>query len=523
MSTFSSSKFYGEGAANPWQAPPFPADVAAQGIPPIDAEAEALREVAAGDLFRRQGQYAAARYRFEEAIRLQPQNAQFHCLLAATESCLGHQELAGDILRTAVRLDPRSAQAQDSLGYWYLTQGMVQEGLAASKMAIEIAPNDDGMLANRAIVLEAAGELDEAHAILDGLIRRGTASLASVSLYGWMAQDRTQREAALALIARLLAADGVPSTDRATLHFTAARLFDGLENYDEAFAHADYANRLIRPAYVPAIHDATIDRLIAYYTPERLECLPKASYRSEVPVFIVGMPRSGTSLVEQILASHPLIHGAGELDFMHHLFWGTLGMLEATEAEFPTCLDRLTIDRANGLAQVYLGPLTALNPAAARITDKLPLNFLHLDLVQLLLPNARVIHCRRNPMDTCLSCYMMPFATGNEFNTSLANVGHFHRLQDRLMDHWKKVLRIPILEVQYEEVIADQPGQARRMVEFLGLEWNDRCLRFHETKRAVATGSVQQVRSPIYKTSVERWRNYEKHLGPLKQALGRVD
>ena len=168
---------------------------------------------------------------------------------------------------------------------------------------------------------------------------------------------------------------------------------------------------------------------------------------------------------------------------------------------------------------MHLGPFTALKPDAVRITDKLPLNFLHLGLIQIFFPEARIIHCRRDPMDTCLSCFLTYFNRGHEFKHSLAHSGHFYRLYERLMSHWKSVIDLPILDVSYEQVVADPETQSRRMIEFLGLPWDDRCLNFHEVKRPCVTASVLQVRTPIYNTSVQRWRRYERHLGPLKAAL----
>ena len=485
-----------------------------------DLEAAALREALAGDALCVSGQPGAAQSHFAEAVRLHPGHARYHWLLGVTESSSGSPESAGASLQRAVQLDAGLGPAQSSLGYWYLTQGMVAEALQASAKAVALLPMEDGVLATHAWVLESAGELEEAWAIARRLIQRENPSTAAVLLYGRLAQHRGEQERVLGLIAHLLEGAGLATSDRISLNFTAGRLLDSLGQYDDAFAHFVYANAVGRRPYVPAIHEATVDRLVAGYTPRHLGCLPRATYRSDVPVFIVGMPRSGTSLVEQILASHPAVYGAGELDFMGRVLWGTLDMLEADVSEFPACLDRLTVAQANGMAQIYLCPLRAMNPAAARITDKMPLNFLHLDLIQLLLPDARVIHCRRNPMDTCLSCYTMAFPTGNNFKYDLSHLGQFYRLYDRLMEHWKQVLDLPILDVQYEDLVSDPTGQMHRMVEFAGLEWNDQCLKFHETRRSVATGSMQQVRKPLYKSSVERWRNYEKHLGPLKAALG---
>jgi hypothetical protein len=195
-------------------------------------------------------------------------------------------------------------------------------------------------------------------------------------------------------------------------------------------------------------------------------------------------------------------------------------MLKATPSQFPACLDRLTTEQADGLAQSYLGPLQALSPSHERIIDKMPFNGLHLGLVQSLLPAARIIYCRRDPLDTCLSAYMTPFTHGNDFKYNQTHLGLFYRDYERLMEHWKTVLELPILEVSYEKLVTDVEGQSRRMLQFLNIPWDDRCAKFYETKRSVATASSEQVRTRPYQSSVGRSNHYTKHIGPLRAALG---
>lgn len=339
-------------------------------------------------------------------------------------------------------------------------------------------------------------------------------------VFSRLAKQHGQAELALAVVRKRIEFGKLSPRDAAGLHLAAAGLLDSLGRYDEAFARAKAGNELIKPPYNIAEHERTFDVLIEYFSRERLAKIPRPSAADHTPVFIVGMPRSGTSLVEQILASHPAIHGGGELDFMFQIWNGTLSMFKARPEEYPQCLDRLDAEQVEGLAQVYLQPLHAMNPRAQRITDKLPLNFLHLGLIAILFPQARVIHCRRNAMDTCLSCYMTAFREGHEFKYDLQTLGHFYHQHDRLMRHFKAELDLPILDVQYEELIADGPGQTRRMLEFLGMPWDERCLHFERTVRPVATASLHQVRKPLYRSSMQRWRYYEKHLDELKKSLG---
>ncbi len=230
------------------------------------------------------------------------------------------------------------------------------------------------------------------------------------------------------------------------------------------------------------------------------------------------MMRSGTTLAEQILASHPQIHGAGELDTLGRLA-GSLPRRLATQIPYPECVAHLDAATARAVAADYLEVLKQHGGAAERVVDKMPLNFLGLGLIATLLPRARIVHCRRDPMDTCLSCFFRDFTTSFTFKYDLRDLGLYYREYERLMAHWRRVLPLPIFELQYEELTAAPEAVSRRLVAFCGLDWDERCLRFHETERPVRTASTAQVRQPMYQSAVGRWRRYEKHLGPLMAAL----
>jgi hypothetical protein len=232
------------------------------------------------------------------------------------------------------------------------------------------------------------------------------------------------------------------------------------------------------------------------------------------------MMRSGTSLAEQILASHSAVYGAGELRDIDLLVATLPQRLGAAEG-YPACLGRLDAAAVRALADEHLGRLRQRGGAAARVVDKAPFNFLHLSLIVTLFPRARLVHCRRDPVDTCLSCYFQNFGEPMGFTLDLRHLGLYYRAYERLMAHWARVLPVPVFELQYEELTADQEAVSRRLVEFCGLDWDERCLRFHETRRPVRTASTLQVRRPMYQSAVGRWKRYEAHLGPLLEALGR--
>jgi hypothetical protein len=482
-------------------------------------EQRAALEKEAGDGLTAQGKFTLAKMRYAEAARLQPGQPHYRWLVALSEWSEGLHDEAGEHLQELVAANPEFAFGHSSLAEWYLFHGRVEPALDASAKSMALAPDNLGVRGARAKALMVAGQMDDALAIVIETIDSGRVTPPMAELYANMAGRHGRVDHALALIQNLLAAGGLPADMESSLRFALAGLFEHLGRYDEAFAQASDANgRLWQPFDCDA-HERRIDERIAFFTPLRSRCLPKATYRSEKPVFVVGMPRSGTSLVEQILASHPEVHGAGELDLLHWTFMGTLKMLRANIDDYPDCLTRISLDQVDGMAQIYLEPLLAMKPFASRIVDKMPLNFLNLGLISVLLPGARVIHCRRDPLATCVSCYMTGFAAGKEFKCNLTHLGRFYRQYERLMDHWKSVLDLPILDVQYEEMVADSEGQSRRMLDFVGLPWDERCAKFYETDRPCATASTGQVRRPIYQSSLERWRNYENHLGPLKAAL----
>jgi tetratricopeptide (TPR) repeat protein len=466
------------------------------------------------------GQLQAAQQLLETALVSSPTNAQLHWQLGVCHAQAERLNLAFDSFTEAARLDPNLAPVHACLANWYLVQNMVSEALKASEIAFSLAPSQPRIALLHARILESAGQQDAAWNLACQLVTRKGINVGAIRLFGRMARYRDAAPAALKLALNALNSPEISTSERAGMHFTAADLLDGLNRFDEAFAHAAAGNAIDRPPYDPAAHARAFDEFVSYFTAEKMRSIGRSTETSSVPVFILGMPRSGTSLVEQILASHSQIHGAGELDFMQHVYQGAVDMLGAELNDYPRCLDRLTADQATGIGQVYLQPLVAMNPAAAAITDKLPLNFLHLGLMNLILPGARVIHVRRNPLDTCLSCHMNSFRSGHEFKFDLNHLGQFHRLYQRLMAHWRTTLDLQVLEVDYEQIVMAPEQSTRQMLAFLNLPFEESCLRFHQSGRPVTTSSLQQVRQPMYHRSIGRWRAYEKHLEPLKQGLG---
>jgi hypothetical protein len=310
--------------------------------------------------------------------------------------------------------------------------------------------------------------------------------------------------------AQACADSGLAPLNEASVRNAIGKYYDQIGEFAQAFRCFKRAKELVKTAARDYDRDAQTrlhDSLINAYSRDTLARAQPGSSDSALPILVVGMPRSGSSLVEQIVASHPVVSGAGEVEF-----WGYTLSRHATSL-LHTPPDKPTRRK---LAEAYLRVLTENSGSAARVVDKSLFNSEHLGIINSVFPNARVIYLRRDPIDTCLSCYFQDFPPALSFTLDLSDLAHFYREHRRLMDHWRGALPPgTLLDVPYEELIADQEGWTRRILEFLGLPWDDRCLNFHSTERSVLTASYWQVRQRVYKSSVGRWRNYERFIGPL--------
>lgn len=325
--------------------------------------------------------------------------------------------------------------------------------------------------------------------------------------------------------ALLLSADMRPD-DRSRLYFAIGNLFDKQGRWTEAFSNYESGNQLRKEiearrgvVFDPEAHRHEVDQIIRFFTKDYFTRVASHGVDSELPVFIVGMPRSGTTLAEQILASHSKVFGAGELQNIPLLIHRLGQRLRSRPFIYPQSLQAFNAHITSAVAADYLKELRRLDANAARIVDKMPFNFLHLGLIATLFPKARIIHCRRDPIDTCLSCYFQNFGNPAPFTLDLRHLGLYFREYERLMAHWAAVLPMPIFDLRYENLIDDQETVSRELIAFCGLEWEPQCLRFHETNRPVRTASVAQVKQPVYRRSIGRWQRYEAHLRPLFEVL----
>jgi tetratricopeptide (TPR) repeat protein len=534
-----------------------------------DGDAEIYYNLATALLMLNRHQEASANY--QRALELKPDHAESFNNLGAIKLELNRADEAIIYLDKAVALTPDNAESHSNRGQALLALGRADEAVLAFERALEIRPGHAAAHNNLGTVLREKGRHEEAiahfeaalktqaehpHAAfnLDGALaetgREARASSATKRIgqgetsfqLGNLFAELGRNDAALRALEnavdldaarplyylalsevkrftlddrhfigmRSLASgiDDLPEREQMFLRFALAKALADVGQHDESFRQLLLANSIKRRDFTYNESEAlsNIDQIAKVFTPEVMQSLASVGDESCLPIFIVGMPRSGTTLIEQILASHPRVFGAGELELFSNL------VTAASNAP--------TIERVRALGSRYLAGLRALGPPADRITDKMPSNFLYVGLIHLALPNARIIHARRNPIDTCLSCFSKLFAGEQPFAYDLEELGRYYCAYDRLMAHWRAVLPEGVmLEIDYEGVVADLEGQARRIIAHCGLDWNDGCLEFYKTDRAVRTASVNQVRQPIYQSSVSRWQRYGHLITPLLQAL----
>jgi tetratricopeptide (TPR) repeat protein len=507
-----------------------------------------------GLIFKDQGKWDEARESFQQAVRFRPTNPRFHNNLGVVFKELSRLEEAKACYQQALRLKADSPEVHNNLGLVYSDQNQWDEAKSCFHKALQINPKDSEAHNYLGIVFHEQGLLNEAESYYRKSIDLNPAYAAAHNNLGLVYKelgnldkaDSCFREALrlkpeftdvhnnLAQIKKFQPDDpdlanlreletkgnAIPPGQQVHLFFALGKASEDLGDYDQAFDYWNKGNRLKRQSLTYDIRtpEQLFERVATVFDASRLQRWAGGGCPSELPVFIVGMPRSGTTLIEQILASHPQVHGAGELKDLPRL--AGVGRKNNRQVPFPEYMEELRSEDLTKLGEMYVARLRAHAPQARRIVDKMPSNFCYAGLIHLILPYARIIHCLRDSVATCLSCYGLLFKEGIEFSYDLEDLGRFYRLYEGLMAHWREVLpEGRILEVRYEDVVADLETQARRIVEHCGLEWDEACLAFHATDRPVKTASATQVRQPIYKSSLERWRRYEKHLGPLLAAL----
>jgi tetratricopeptide (TPR) repeat protein len=441
-------------------------------------------------------------------------------LIRLEQKSIGEAEAAAT---RALALAPDDAEALNAMGLIRYEQQRSEEAAALFTRALALKPDLADTHNNIGTILKENGKLVEAR---EEFVRAIELDPREPAYYFNLADAKKFAEgdahlAAMEALARDTATLAPAGLMR--LNFALGKAYDDLGRFADAFHCMNAGNALKRQRiiYDEAAVLEQFNRIRAAFDRKLLRKKPRG-FESEVPVFVLGMPRSGTTLVEQILASHPAVHGAGELTDFSRLANQVVDA-KGKIRRYPDDAAKLTGKELGDLGKAYVAQLRLLAPDAPRVTDKMPANFLYVGLIHLALPQARIIHVRRDPRDTCLSCYSKLFSAPQDFTYDLAELGRYYRQYDGLMTHWRETLPPGrMLEVRYEDVIDDLETWARRIVKHCGLKWDPACIAFHEARRPVRTASASQVRQPIYRTSEGRWRKYEGDLAPLITALGDI-
>jgi tetratricopeptide (TPR) repeat protein len=457
---------------------------------------------------------------YQKALRIDPDQPAVLARFGLVLSMLDHHDAALICHRRAMSLSPDDAELHLSRGRSLMLARDYPAARDALRRATELKPDHAELWLRLGICLSTLGAFAaaaEAYRRVLTIDPDNAEALRALSAIHQPSHDVSE----LARLRRILASDDQPVEQRIAAGFAAGERLDRLDRCGEAFACFAAANALQRERLLAAGEGLDLpelnryaDELIEHCTPAFYAKARNWGNASGLPVLVVGMPRSGTTLVEQIAASHPQVVGAGEL---RNLDLAARRLMLANTGHPLAAWDPATARRE---ADAYVAHLAALGGGATRVVDKMPDNVFSLGIAAAMLPGARAVLCRRDPRDIGLSCYTRRFVEGHAYSTDLAECARRALLVERLMAHWRAVLPIPVLELHYEAMVTDPEAEARRLIDFLGLSWDPACLRFHQTERTVTTASFWQVRQPLYTTAVGRWRRYEPHLGPLLEVLG---
>jgi tetratricopeptide (TPR) repeat protein len=464
------------------------------------------------------GDLAGASEILRRVLKKNPANTDVLHQLALVHLRRGRNAEALSMLEQVTRLSPRFPTAFVHLALCHRENGAYDRAIQAVDEALALRSTLVEAMIVKAELLHMTGDYQGGYDLLAGSAGADAAHPKIVFEFARLAALLGRADEARAGFERLVTREDVDDDLRSDTLFELATLQERVGEFDNAWTTATRANDLQPDRFDPATHDRMIDAVIAAWTPQAIAALPRAGDPSEIPVFIVGMPRSGTSLVEQILASHPLVHGAGELPDIFQI----VNRLQPHDGPTPAYIDdlsvltRTAVDRS---ARTYLKALANQSRTAVRVTDKQVFNFLYLGAISTMFPDARVIHCVRDPRDVAVSCFFQSFMGRVYFANRLEHIGAFFAAYRRIMSHWTTVLNGPMLDVSYERLTTDQEAVSRELVRFVGLDWDDGCLRFHENPRTVETATIDQVRRPMYRSSVGRWRRYENQLAPIMAAF----
>lgn len=454
---------------------------------------------------------------------------EYHIIISSGKSGLAHYiKLASLLFHTrrynaviTTLVDARclftaTSELHLMLGASYHALQNLDDALINYTTAYNIDNNNKDAITGIANVHFLRREYETASILLEPVIN-ASAPVSAIILYCQICTENKKYDRALLLIQQTLVSQQIATTQQSMLYFISGKINDAIGNYKTAFMDYKKGNDLINPGFNCLTNEQYFETIQGIFTPEFIQ-EHQIDSESKRLIFIVGMPRSGTSLVEQILASHPDIYGAGELNVLNDMV-KQLPKTNNNKTPYPDHVINLSNAALNEMAERYLSHINNINAEKNFITDKMPDNFQYLGLINILFPKAKIIHCTRDPHDTCLSCYFQQFSGDYPYAYKLENLGYYYNHYRDLMLYWKKTLTIPIIEVKYETLVGESRATVEGLLEYLNLVWDENCLSFNQSSRVVTTASAQQVSKVLYNTSINRWRHYEVFLSSLSNAL----
>lgn len=463
-----------------------------------------------------------------QALRINPNSIQLLCNISGFHLLENNIDKALEYARKAYNTDPNFIDALKLMGQIHYRNAEYDEALAFYRKA-NLADSSDEIICLIAQILERRGEFNEANELISPLIEAGEADATALLTYSALSRKFKTEWIAIEAIEKKINNHTLDKASLISLHSELGKQYDLLEKYGHAFENYKKANLIEREQniqvselnekrYLNNTNKNNIEQWFHNHPKEFWQNMPCSSSVSERPIFVIGMFRSGTTLCEQILSSHPEVHGAGELADINQISYSLNN--NPLHDKSPASLANITQNKLALSANSYLKTLDRFSTTAKRVVDKMPANFIHVGLISKLFPNAHIVHMIRDPRDSCLSMYFQRFGAQMTFSTDLIELANYHLAYQSAMRYWHEVLDIEIHDVIYEDLIANQEVMTRKMLEFCGLDWDESCIDFHQSKRDINTPSYDQVRQPLYKKSVARWKNYEAQIQPLIDALG---
>jgi len=473
-------------------------------------------------LYKSQGNLQQAIEACRQAVFLNKNNkeavqniVQLHEALADQQLASHQAEKAAENYLSAIEYAPANIQLLYKYAFTISKMGDFNRACELTNEILKKNNQHVPTLCLLTAIYEKTGEIEKGMQLSEQLVKQFPSNPSINITYAKYALRGNNQNVAISSLIKALEIADIKLDDRLSMHMLLGKLYDSIADYNKAFLHFEQANNLKYNDYNINDFEKNISTTINYFTKEKYKAITSSTNDSTDIIFILGMPRSGTSLVEQIVSSHSKVYGGGELQYLINM----VQTIDKPGGEYPYKLENLTNADLNNYAEEFINTMHGLSPQHQKITDKLPHNFEYIGLIHKLLPNAKIINCLRNPVDTCLSCYFQHFGGYHPYAYNLSHLAQYYQQYSRLMYHWQNELEIPILDVHYENIVQDTEAEVRALLNYLKLDWEDACLEFYKQNRAINTASYTQVNRKIYTGSVNRWTNYRLHINELLDVL----